>query len=561
MPLSKSIGGTLSFSADRSADRSLQGLPTVPILIPAGGPFSPFGKDVLLYRYLTESQPLVLHTVTTKLNMAAAVRGAIGGWSWDLTGPFDQNDVSNHGPNVVDVGAIDQAVANGADPFAPVNSTLLADRLRQRSRSINRKTEMKAVANGTPAHLPAGDVAITLTAEAERATAHSTERGLENETLSIGRTRAEAGVSLDVPLLSRDMHLLPFLGRVSLSLSANVRRVQGYGTLNDSSYGFIWSPTGTLQLIGTVKQTGAAPAMGLRSAPVVQTANVPFYDALTGQSAPVTVIAGGNPNLAAEQRTARSLNLFWQAPLTKQHLVLRLSYSDEISRNQALQVTALTPATQAAFPDLFVRDASGRLTTVLFRPINFYREHQRTLVFSGNFNTALGKSPPKTADPKQPPAARPTLYVGMAITPLLHDSLRLRPGSPVLNLADGDTYDAGATRRRMGVYSWTGLNYKSMGLNINEQWISGIHIRGGAPQSDLHFAPLLKLDLNLYTSLDSWFPKTHWARKTNLVLAIDNPFDQRQRVHDGTGATPNRYQPDYLDPLGRTVKLTVRKLF
>jgi len=560
-PLSKSVSGTFSFSADRSADRSLQGLPAVPILIPSASAYAPFAKDALLYRYLTESKPLVLHTVTTKLNMAAAMRGTLGGWSWDLTGSFDENDVSNRGPNMVDTDAIDRAVADGADPFAPVNPTLLSNRLRQRSRSINRKSEIKAVTNGVAAHLPAGDLTITATAEAERATAHSSEHGLENDRLSIGRTRAEAGVSLDVPLISHDMHLLPFLDRVSLSLSANVRRVQGYGTLSDSSYGVIWSPTGTLQLIGTIKQSGTAPAMGLRSAPVVQTANVPFFDALTGQSALVTVVAGGNPNLAAEQRTTRSLNLFWQAPLTKQHLVLRLSYSDEISRNQALQVTALTPATQAAFPDLFVRDASGRLTTVLFQPVNFYREHQRTLVFSGNFNTQLGKAPPKTADPKQPTPARATLYFGMAITPLLHDSLQLRPGSPALNLADGDTYDASATRRRMGVYSWTGLNYKSMGLDINEQWISGIHIRGGSPQSDLHFAPLLKLDLNLYASLESWLPKTPWARKTNVFLAVDNPLDQHQRVHDGTGATPNRYQPDYLDPLGRTVKLTVRKLF
>jgi hypothetical protein len=37
--------------------------------------------------------------------------------------------------------------------------------------------------------------------------------------------------------------------------------------------------------------------------------------------------------------------------------------------------------------------------------------------------------------------------------------------------------------------------------------------------------------------------------------------DAHQHVHDGNGRTPNRFQPDYLDPLGRTVKLTLRKLF
>jgi len=32
-------------------------------------------------------------------------------------------------------------------------------------------------------------------------------------------------------------------------------------------------------------------------------------------------------------------------------------------------------------------------------------------------------------------------------------------------------------------------------------------------------------------------------------------------VHDATGQTPLSYQPAYLNPAGRTVSLSVRKLF
>ena len=48
------------------------------------------------------------------------------------------------------------------------------------------------------------------------------------------------------------------------------------------------------------------------------------------------------------------------------------------------------------------------------------------------------------------------------------------------------------------------------------------------------------------------------------VLTLDdgeNLFDSRQRVTDATGATPISYQPDLLDPLGRSVRLSIRKLF
>ena len=46
-----------------------------------------------------------------------------------------------------------------------------------------------------------------------------------------------------------------------------------------------------------------------------------------------------------------------------------------------------------------------------------------------------------------------------------------------------------------------------------------------------------------------------------MTLAVTNLFNQRQRVTDQTGTVPIGFQPAYLDPLGRTVRLSVRKLF
>jgi hypothetical protein len=36
-------------------------------------------------------------------------------------------------------------------------------------------------------------------------------------------------------------------------------------------------------------------------------------------------------------------------------------------------------------------------------------------------------------------------------------------------------------------------------------------------------------------------------------------LDSHQHVRDRNGRVPNRFQQDYLDPIGRTVKLTLRK--
>ena len=45
-----------------------------------------------------------------------------------------------------------------------------------------------------------------------------------------------------------------------------------------------------------------------------------------------------------------------------------------------------------------------------------------------------------------------------------------------------------------------------------------------------------------------------------MSVGVNNLFDRRQHVRAADGTTPLRYQPAYLDPLGRTVSITIRKL-
>jgi iron complex outermembrane recepter protein len=52
-----------------------------------------------------------------------------------------------------------------------------------------------------------------------------------------------------------------------------------------------------------------------------------------------------------------------------------------------------------------------------------------------------------------------------------------------------------------------------------------------------------------------------WSKGLRVSLSVTNLADARERVVDATGATPVGFQPGYLDPLGRTVTLGVRKVF
>jgi outer membrane receptor protein involved in Fe transport len=55
--------------------------------------------------------------------------------------------------------------------------------------------------------------------------------------------------------------------------------------------------------------------------------------------------------------------------------------------------------------------------------------------------------------------------------------------------------------------------------------------------------------------------KHPWLRGTQVRLEFSNIFNSRPKVHDAFGNVPPNYQPDLLDPLGRTVMISFRKLF
>lgn len=84
-----------------------------------------------------------------------------------------------------------------------------------------------------------------------------------------------------------------------------------------------------------------------------------------------------------------------------------------------------------------------------------------------------------------------------------------------------------------------------------------------APQT-LHFGDIGTVNFRLFADLSQrldLIKKHPWMRGMRVVLDVQNLFNERQRVTDDTGATPISYQPGYLDPTGRTIRFTIRKLF
>ena len=551
----ETLAGSISLSAEQSRDRSLAGPARMRLTVPETSPFSPFAVPVVLNRYLTEAAPLEQDQTTTTLRAGVLLRGAIAGWRWDFTGALDHRQVGGRNEREIDPAAANAAIAAGADPFAPLDALLLAERLTDRTRLRTRTAGAKMVATNSPLSVPAGNVTVTATTEADRLSAVSILHGRNPFDLRLSRVRVEGGLAIDVPLASRREGVLPFLGELSVNASVNARDVSGFGALHDTTYGLAWAPLTGVQLLATARRSAAAPDMTRLSSPVVRTANVPIYDLVNGRTELVTLTQGGNPNLAAERRRSWALTLNLK-PLAEREWRLAVTYDATNIHDQTGTVTAITPETEAILPDLFTRDATGRLVAVTFQPTNFALQRQRTLSLTLNANGRLGPMPAATAG-EGPVRQVPSYFGGIGPTIKLTDHLQLRPGTPELDLLRGDTITGTGTARAYG-YFYGGINYQGYGAQLDGWYSRPSRVRG---TEDLRFSSVFRLNLAAYVPVHDLLRDQDWTRRMQLRLEVSNLTDHRQTVRDASGAIPNRYQSDYLDPAGRTVTLVLRKLF
>jgi outer membrane receptor protein involved in Fe transport len=88
-----------------------------------------------------------------------------------------------------------------------------------------------------------------------------------------------------------------------------------------------------------------------------------------------------------------------------------------------------------------------------------------------------------------------------------------------------------------------------------------LNIESGSGANFLRFSPTTNLNLRAFTEARKLFPRADWLKGARISLTVQNLTNERQRVRDVTGMTPLRYQPGYLDPIGRTVELELRKVF
>jgi hypothetical protein len=156
---------------------------------------------------------------------------------------------------------------------------------------------------------------------------------------------------------------------------------------------------------------------------------------------------------------------------------------------------------------------------------------------------------------------RLTLSVTDTIT--FVDKVRLTPGGPELDYLHGDAAGSGGGTPRHQVQAQLGWFNNGLGARIGANWQSATDV-DTLTGDNLHFSPVGTFDLRLFANpgdIPEVVVKHPWLRGTQIRLEVNDVFNTRPHVHDAAGNVPLNYQPDLLNPLGRTIMISFRKLF
>ena len=157
------------------------------------------------------------------------------------------------------------------------------------------------------------------------------------------------------------------------------------------------------------------------------------------------------------------------------------------------------------------------------------------------------------------------LQIALYHTVLFTDQILVRQGGPLFDLLHGSAAGSTGGAPRQEIEAQLGYTQSGFGARVSADWKSGTTVNDPtSPAGNLNFSDIGTANLRLFANLGQmpWVVKAYpYLRGSRITLSATNLFDARLKVTNAAGMTPISYQPAYLDPTGRVVSLSFRKLF
>ncbi|TFI57435.1 TonB-dependent receptor, partial [Sphingomonas parva] len=387
------VSATVNSRLELSSTESQFGLRSLSVDIPASSPFST-GADETLFRYLPAAGPLTRENESKNAHVGVALNGDVRPWRWSFTGNFDRNSSEGFTGRGLDEEAIQQRISAGdpsLNPRADLPIELLLGQPADHVRTTNTNANAEALASGPVLLLPGGEVRTSVRAGFDTRDFESwaMRSGVVQER-DLSRDRTHAQANLDIPLTSRREGFLDPIGDLSINFNGEVEHFSDFGTLRTLGAGVNWRPIEMLSLIASVTDEEGPPGIQQLGDPVLLTPNVRVFDFVRGETVDISRLEGGNPGLTADNRRVLKLGATLRPLSGAKDLSITANYTDTRIDNPIESFPTATPEIEAAFPERFERDASGRLLRIDSRPVNFARSERRELRWGVNLSLPFG---------------------------------------------------------------------------------------------------------------------------------------------------------------------------
>jgi len=595
--LNSTTQGTLSVSLENTNTRSFNGLPGV--VIDVDGVDT--GTDETVFRYLDAPASLGRKTDTLTANVGTVLDGFIGEeWRWTFSGNYDRVETDTFTGRGYGVTPFQDRVNAGdptADPFGTVTLADFAALAGDTANSVSQSLGAELVLTGDLYDLPAGGISSTFKLGADTRSLDSTSvRSGDTIERSQSRDRFTGSGSFTFPIADRDQGVLPFLGDLSVNFNAGYEELSDFGGLPVVGVGLNWSPIEPLSFLVSYTDEQGAPSISQLNDPIISTPDVAVFDFATGQTVFVTRIDGGNPGLNSDNRRVFKAGVTFR-PLGETDLSLSSTWTVSQTDDVLAAFPTITPELEAALPDRFVRNADGDLVSFDARALNYDSAERQDIRTGFNFSRAFGTPTPAAAGAPGMPGARGARGPGGGApraggppgggavrfggggrgrgggmqpgqgrfnlsvyhTWRLQDEIVIRDGLPVIDLLDGGATGSRGGSPRHEIQAQGGVFRNGMGAFVNANW------RDSTTVGDtLRFSDQTTINLNMFVNLDqqqSLIQRFGWLKGSRINLGFQNIFDTRTEVTTQDGSVvPLNYQADYLDPQGRTISLTFRKI-
>lgn len=607
--LNSTTQATLSGSLEDRSSRSFNGLPGVGLILPAGNPYATSPDDEPVFRLLDAPDALLRETDGLTGELGLVFDGFLGqDWRWTFTGQFTRSETDTRtgrgfgaAPFQTRLDANDPA----ADPFGPLAPADFSPIADDTARSVSERLDTELVLTGDVWDLPAGGVSSTFKFGFDDVSLDSTStRGGVTTQREQSRQRLSGQASFSIPIASRRQDVLPALGDLSANFNVGYEELSDFGGLSTLGLGVNWSPVEPLSLSLNYTDENGSPTISQLNDPTIFSPNVPVFDFATGETVLVTRIDGGNPDLNADHRQV------WKAgvnlkPWSETDLRFSSTWTRSLTEDAIASFPTLTPDLEAALPGRFVRDSDGNLVSFDARPLNFERFERQDIRTGFNYSRAFGTPNPDAAPaagapgvgrpsgggggPRGPRAGGggpgggggPPMRMGggggrmggmqpgqgrfnLSIyhTWRLQDEILIADGLPLLDLLDGAATGARGGSPRHEIQAQGGVFRNGMGAFVRANWAASTRVDGGTGP-DLEFSDLATVNLNVFIDLnarEAWVARFPWLKGSRINLGVQNLFDSRPEVSTSAGDLPLTYQPDYLDPQGRLISLSFRKI-